>query len=144
MIDLQKNWPYENECLASDFFLNIDGIPARNIFRISGSFLRNSFTIEKKYIMSTQVGTRKFLHMRVIKYLRKMWRFWKKTNVSHLILFCSIYVTLREKCPYSELFWSTFSHIRSEFEEILQSDCRKMWTTITPNTDTFYAMLRYK
>ena len=41
-------------------------------------------------------------------------------NVSHLTLFCSIYVTLREKCPYSELFWSTFSHIRSEFEEILR------------------------
>ena len=70
--------------------------------------------------MSTQVGTRKFLHMRVIKYLRKMWRFWKEMNVSHLILFCSIYVTLRETCPYSELFWSTFSYIRSEFEEILR------------------------
>ena len=41
-------------------------------------------------------------------------------NVSHLILFCSIYVTLRETCPYSELFWSTFSYIRSEFEEILR------------------------
>ena len=32
---------------------------------------------------------------------------------------------LREKCPYSELFWSTFSPIR---------------TRITPNTDTFYAV----
>ena len=33
---------------------------------------------------------------------------------------------LREKCPYSELFW---------FE------CRKTRTRITPNTDTFYAVM---
>ena len=25
---------------------------------------------------------------------------------------------LREKCPYSELFWSAFSHIRTEYGEI--------------------------
>ena len=27
---------------------------------------------------------------------------------------------LREKCPYSEFFWSVFSHIRSEYGEILR------------------------
>ena len=27
--------------------------------------------------------------------------------------------TLREKCPYSELFWSVFSRFRTEYEEIL-------------------------
>ena len=27
--------------------------------------------------------------------------------------------TLRKKCPYSELFWSAFSRIRSEYGEIL-------------------------
>ena len=27
--------------------------------------------------------------------------------------------TQREKCPYSDFFWSVFSHIRSEFEKIL-------------------------
>ena len=27
-------------------------------------------------------------------------------------------LTLREKCPYSELFWSTFSSIRTEYGEI--------------------------
>ena len=32
--------------------------------------------------------------------------------------------SLRKKCPYSELFWSVFSRIR---------------TRITPNTDTFHA-----
>ena len=34
-------------------------------------------------------------------------------------------MSLREKCPYSELFWSAFYRIR---------------TRITPNTDTFYAV----
>ena len=33
--------------------------------------------------------------------------------------------TLREKCPYSELFWS---------------DHNKIQTRITPNQDTFYAV----
>ena len=27
--------------------------------------------------------------------------------------------TLRKKCPYSELFWSAFSRIRTEYGEIL-------------------------
>ena len=27
---------------------------------------------------------------------------------------------LREKCPYSQLFWSAFSHIRTEYGEILR------------------------
>ena len=29
-------------------------------------------------------------------------------------------ITLREKCPYSELFWSAFSHIWTEYGEILR------------------------
>ena len=40
--------------------------------------------------------------------------------------------TLREKCPYSELFWSVFSRIRTEYEKIR--------TRIAPNTDTFHAV----
>ena len=28
-------------------------------------------------------------------------------------------ISLREKCPYSELFWSAFSCIRIEYEEII-------------------------
>ena len=27
--------------------------------------------------------------------------------------------SLRKKCPYSELFWSTFSRIRTEYGEIV-------------------------
>ena len=40
--------------------------------------------------------------------------------------------TLREKCPYSEFFWSAFSRIRNEYS--------RMQTRKTPNTDTFYVM----
>ena len=29
-------------------------------------------------------------------------------------------ITLRQKCPYSELFWSVFSRIRTEYGEILR------------------------
>ena len=49
---------------------------------------------------------------------------------------------LREKCPYSEFFWSAFSLIRPENGEIrIQSECGKMRTRITPNTDNFYAVI---
>ena len=40
---------------------------------------------------------------------------------------------LCQKCPYSGSFWSTFSTI--------QSECRKIWTRKTPNTDTFHALI---
>ena len=29
-------------------------------------------------------------------------------------------ISLREKCPYSELFWSAFSQIRTEYGKILR------------------------
>ena len=53
-------------------------------------------------------------------------------------------LSLREKCPDLELFWSAFSCIRTEYGEIslrIQSECGKMRTRINSNTDTFYAML---
>ena len=28
------------------------------------------------------------------------------------------YISLRKKCPYSELFWSVFSRIRTEYGEV--------------------------
>ena len=40
---------------------------------------------------------------------------------------------LREKCPYSELFWSVFSRIIPG----------KILTRITPYTDIFYAVKGY-
>ena len=43
--------------------------------------------------------------------------------------------TLHEKFPYSEFFWSVFAvSLR------IQSECGKMWTRNTPNTDTFHAV----
>ena len=53
------------------------------------------------------------------------------------------FLALREKCPYLKLFWSAFSSIWTEYGEIqsIQSECWKIRTRITPNTDTFYAVL---
>ena len=47
-------------------------------------------------------------------------------GIQELTLLC---FTLRKKCPYSELFWSVFSSIQTEYGEI------------SPNTDTFHAVL---
>ena len=48
---------------------------------------------------------------------------------------------LRKKCPHSELFWSAFSRIRTEYRDVgCQTGCGKMWTRIIPNTDTFQAV----
>ena len=51
-------------------------------------------------------------------------------------------VALRKKCPYSELFWSVFPGfgLNTERYEVflrIQSECGKIRTRITPNTDTF-------
>ena len=56
-----------------------------------------------------------------------------------------VYLVLRKKCPYSELFWSAYSRIRTEYGEILRISpySVRMRTRITPNTDTFYAMLTF-
>ena len=62
----------------------------------------------------------------------------------YLLLLTYLYLSLREKCPYSELFWSVFSRIRTEYEGLvfsrIQSKCGKIWTRKTPNTDTFHAV----
>ena len=52
---------------------------------------------------------------------------------------------LREKCPYSEFFWSAFSRIRTENGDILRMSpfSVRIWemrTKKTPNTDTFHAV----
>ena len=55
---------------------------------------------------------------------------------------------LREKCPYAELFCSAFSRIRTKCGEVrsislcIQSECGKMWTSVTPNTDTLYVSVQ--
>ena len=57
-------------------------------------------------------------------------------------ILCNIWrLKLREKCPYSELFWSNFSCHRTESGQIIslrfQSEYVQMRTRITPNKDTF-------
>ena len=69
-------------------------------------------------------------------------------DIYQWLLVLSVQQALCEKCPYSELFWPAFSRIRTEYVEILpslriQSECEKIWTRITPNTDTFYAVKIY-
>ena len=85
--------------------------------------------------------------------IRRKVRIWshllKKTFIKNFI-FCAV----RKSCLRLwrlKLFWSTFSRIRTEYGEIpglnterypvslrIQSECEKMRTRITPNTDTFY------
>ena len=53
--------------------------------------------------------------------------------------------TLREKCPYSEFFWSVFSRIWTEYGGIFRislysAQMRKIRTRKFPNIDTFYAV----
>ena len=44
-----------------------------------------------------------------------------KMGLSMMMIMCNKqHLTLREKCPYSELCWSAFSRIRTEYGEILQ------------------------
>ena len=50
---------------------------------------------------------------------------------------------MRKKGPYSELFSSAFGLNAERYEVSLhiQSECGKMWTRVTPNMDTFYAVI---
>ena len=53
--------------------------------------------------------------------------------------------SLSETCPCSKLFWSAFSCIWTEYERYyvslrIQPKFGKIWTRITPNTDTFYTV----
>ena len=50
-----------------------------------------------------------------------------------------------EKCLYSELFWSVFSALGLNMENYrvnlhIQSECGKIWTRKTSNTDTSHAV----
>ena len=59
-----------------------------------------------------------------------------------------VYTTLCEEYPYLGLYWSAFPRIWTDFGEILlfsciQFECQKIQTRITPNIDTFYAVLQF-
>ena len=66
-----------------------------------------------------------------------------KKSLKFCLILGNVYSTLREKCPYSELYWSVFSLIRTENGEKslrFQSEWGKIRTRITPNTNTFHAV----
>ena len=48
---------------------------------------------------------------------------------------------LRKKCSYSKSFSSAFSRIFPAVSPRIQSECGKMWTRITPNTDTCHSVI---
>ena len=54
-------------------------------------------------------------------------------TVSRFYYFTIFYYSLRQKYPYSELFWSVFSRIRTEYG--------KKRTRITLNTKTFHTVI---
>ena len=85
------------------------------------------------------------------KNLKSLFQIKRVIQVTCMLIFDHIYrildhffskLPLREKCPYLELFWSAFSRIWTEYGEIrsIRSECRKMRTRITSNTNTFYAV----
>ena len=82
-------------------------------------FNNNAKVAQNQAVFLSLLGTyNKIFYKSAIKY----WRHKLLMNIS---------LSLREKCPYSELFWSLFSRVWTEYGEILR---------ITPNTDTFYAV----
>ena len=67
-------------------------------------------------------------------------------NVQLLTLRKLLSHALHKKCPYSGLFWSSFSCIWTEYGEIrvsvrIQSECGKVGPRITTNTHTFHAVM---
>ena len=70
-------------------------------------------------------------------------------NAAFGIFYACYLLSRRKKSPYSELFWSAFfPHFpafglnteRYGVSLRIQSECWEIWTRITPNTDTFYAV----
>ena len=65
---------------------------------------------------------------------------------NRFVLICAS-ENLSNLCPYSEFFWSAFSHIRTEFTERysasfrIQAECGKIRTRKTPNANAFHAVI---
>ena len=68
---------------------------------------------------------------------------WKNKRTSGTNIFKQS-KSLREKCLYSELFWSAFSHFRTEFGEILRPNSVRMWEIADQNNSKHEHFLRSK
>ena len=77
--------------------------------------------------------------------------FIKRTHILNQAFSCMLFkyvwsFTLYKKCPYSELACFAFSTFELNMEKYgvslrIQSEWGKMWTKITPNMDTFHAVV---
>ena len=81
------------------------------------------FMVVSCYLLVDVIMVRNYA---VINYLVVYWYFKSMLNQFESY-------TLHKKCPYSGFFWSVFSRIRTEYEEIR--------TRKTPNTVTFHAVI---
>ena len=59
-------------------------------------------------------------------------------------LFNNLRLAPHENCPYSELFWSAFSRIRTEYGEIrsISSNSVQMWENADQNNSEYGYFLR--
>ena len=55
----------------------------------------------------------------------------------HCCSLVSLYLRLHKRCPYSELFWSVFSCIWTEFGEILRNSTFSYLSVFNPNEEKY-------
>ena len=68
--------------------------------------------------------------MKINRAFVKNWNFLAETSHSWCL-------ALLEKCAYSELFWSTFSRIRTEYGEVI-----RIWENVDQNNSEYGHVLR--
>ena len=83
-----------------------------------------------------------------------MWTHVYVPIVQDLYNWFTVWHSQHEKCPHSVFFWSVFSRIPTEYGEIrsispysvrMRENTGKMWTRVTPNTDSvWYIKLIFK
>ena len=83
---------------------------------------------------------------KVFKYREKIRTNYEQYAVKIMKTLISSKPTFRKKCPHSELFWSVFPTFGMNTERCrvsvrIQCECGKMRTRITPNMDSFHAVL---
>ena len=110
------------------FLVNVNK-SAENLFYDLRREKKNLWCTEKLLRKNYRETPRNFVSILASKTFTfcRSFHFWSFFYLPSLIL--NQFFTLRKKWPYSVLFWSAFSRIRTEYGKIR--------TRITPNTDTF-------
>ena len=115
----------------SYFFNKVAGL--RTAIFLKKRLWRRCFPVNFAKFLRTSFFTE---HLRCLLLCRKTWKFssvkysamssllMKKTSSPRMFFTpkqaISSVTSLREKCPYSELFWSAFCRIQTEYGEILR------------------------